>query len=94
MASMDHQIMVKDEVTYATAVTVDRTFEYDSESIEETYGRTEGDPLRVGVQLQPLRPLHPVLLRCCRIGRDGGDDQGLRLLAQAHARRGRYDWPG
>lgn len=48
MGTQDFQLGVKSEVTYGTAVTVDRFFEYDSESISETYGRTEGDPLRVG----------------------------------------------
>ena len=48
MGAMDHQLGVVDEVTYGTAVTVSRFFEYESESIKETYGRTEGDPLRVG----------------------------------------------
>src|SRR5262245_44317276 len=48
MGAMDHQLGVKAESTYGTAVTVDRFFEYESESIEESYGRTEGDPLRVG----------------------------------------------
>lgn len=48
MGAMDHQLGVVDESTYGTAVTVSRFFEYESESIGETYGRTEGDPLRVG----------------------------------------------
>jgi hypothetical protein len=48
MGAMDHQLGVVDEVTYGTAVTVSRFFEYESENIQETYGRTEGDPLRVG----------------------------------------------
>lgn len=48
MGLMDHQIGFADETTYGTAVTPTRFFEYDSESIEETEGRTEGDPLRVG----------------------------------------------
>lgn len=48
MGAMDHQLGVVDEVTYGTAVTVSRFFEYESESISESYGRTEGDPLRVG----------------------------------------------
>lgn len=48
MGAMDHQLGIKDESTYGTPVVVDRFFEYDSESIEETYGRTEGDPLRLG----------------------------------------------
>jgi hypothetical protein len=45
---MDHQLGVVDESTYGTAVTVTRFFEYESENIAETYGRTEGDPLRTG----------------------------------------------
>lgn len=48
MGAMDHQLGVVDESTYGTAVTVTRFFEYESENIQETYGRTEGDPLRVG----------------------------------------------
>ncbi|NUO35886.1 MAG: hypothetical protein HOQ45_02410 [Nocardioidaceae bacterium] len=48
MGALDHQLMVGDEVTYGTPVTPSRGFEYESESIGETYGRTEGDPLRVG----------------------------------------------
>jgi hypothetical protein len=48
MGLMDHQLGVVDESTYGTAVTVTRFFEYESENIAETYGRTEGDPLRVG----------------------------------------------
>jgi hypothetical protein len=48
MGAMDHQLGVVDESTYGTAVTVSRFFEYESENISETYGRTEGDPLRVG----------------------------------------------
>lgn len=48
MGAMDHQIGFVDEVTYGTPVTVTRFYEYESESISETYGRTEGDPLRTG----------------------------------------------
>lgn len=48
MGAMDFQLGVADESTYGTAVTTTRFFEYESEGIEETYGRTEGDPLRVG----------------------------------------------
>ena len=48
MGAMDHQLGVVDEVTYGTPVVVSRFFEYESENIAETYGRTEGDPLRVG----------------------------------------------
>jgi hypothetical protein len=49
MGAMDHQMGVKSEAVYGTpdgAVT--DFFEYESENISETYGRTEGDPLRVG----------------------------------------------
>lgn len=48
MGGMDFQIGFGDESTYGTAVTPTRFFEYDSESIEESEGRTEGDPLRGG----------------------------------------------
>lgn len=48
MTSLDQQLMVKDEVTYATAVTVDRSFEIDSDGMTDAYGRTEGDPMRPG----------------------------------------------
>ena len=48
MGSQDFQMMFADESTYGTAVTPTRTFEYDSESIEDAHGRTVGDPLRRG----------------------------------------------
>lgn len=48
MGAMDHQIGVVSESTYNTPLTVTRFFEYESESIEEEEGRTEGDPLRTG----------------------------------------------
>lgn len=48
MGAQDFQVMFGDESTFNTPVTGTRTFEYDSEGIEETYGRTEGDPLRRG----------------------------------------------
>lgn len=49
MGAMDHQLGVIDESTYGTTPgAVTRFYEYESESIEETEGRTEGDPLRVG----------------------------------------------
>lgn len=48
MAAMDHQLGFANESTYGTPVTVTRFFEYESEGIEESQGRTEGDPLRVG----------------------------------------------
>ena len=48
MGILDQQIGFADESTYGTAATVTRFFEFNSESIEEAEGRTEGDPLRVG----------------------------------------------
>ncbi len=51
MGMLDHQFMLGEESTYGTPVTPTRTFEYNSESIEESYGRTEGDPLRTGTQV-------------------------------------------
>lgn len=48
MSQLDQQIGFADESAYNTAATVTRFFEFDSEGIEETEGRTEGDPLRVG----------------------------------------------
>lgn len=48
MGLMDHQCGFADESTYGTSVTPTRFFEYESEGIEESEGRTEGNPLRVG----------------------------------------------
>jgi|JI10StandDraft_1071094.scaffolds.fasta_scaffold05700_14 hypothetical protein len=48
MGAQDFQLMVGDESTWNTPATVNKTFEYESESIEESYGRTEGQPLRRG----------------------------------------------
>lgn len=48
MGAQDFQCMVANETTYNTPVTTTRGFEYDSEGIEEGYGRTEGTPLRRG----------------------------------------------
>lgn len=48
MTLLDHQIGIAEESTYGTGVTVTKFFEFDSESIEEEEGRTEGDPLRAG----------------------------------------------
>lgn len=48
MGAQDFQMMVGPETTYNTPVVVSRGFEYDSESVEEEYGRTEGTPLRRG----------------------------------------------
>lgn len=51
MGMLDHQFMLGEESTYGTPVTPTRTFEYNSEGIDESYGRTEGDPLRTGTQV-------------------------------------------
>ena len=48
MGILDQQIGFVSEADYGTPVTVTRFFEFNSESINEAEGRTEGDPLRVG----------------------------------------------
>lgn len=48
MGAQDFQLMFGDESTYATPVTVDRTYGYTSEDISEDWGRTESDILRRG----------------------------------------------
>lgn len=48
MGAQDFQLMFGDESTFATPVTPTRTFEYESEGIEDSFGRTEGEPLRRG----------------------------------------------
>lgn len=50
MGAMDFQLGYADETpgAYGVPVTPTKFLEYDSESIEETEGRTEGDPLRTG----------------------------------------------
>ena len=48
MGAMDHQLWSPTRPPMARASPVTRFFEYESESIEEEEGRTEGDPLRVG----------------------------------------------
>lgn len=50
MGALDLQLGVKDEVTFATAVTVDRFYEYseDAAPIVGKAARTEGNPLRTG----------------------------------------------
>ena len=48
MGAQDFQVMFADESTWNTPVTPTRTFEYESEGIDEDYGRTEGAPLRRG----------------------------------------------
>lgn len=51
MGMLDHQFMLGEESVYGTAVTPNRTYEYNSEGIEDSFGRTEGDPLRTGTQV-------------------------------------------
>lgn len=48
MGVLDHQLMIGAESTYGTAVTPTRTYEFNSEGIEESYGRVESEALRVG----------------------------------------------
>ena len=50
MGSFDFQFGAKDEVSFGSAVVVDRFFEYsgDAMPIKGVPGRTEGNPLRVG----------------------------------------------
>jgi hypothetical protein len=48
VTALDQQLMIVDESTYGTIATPIKTFEFNSEGIEEMEGRTEGDPLRVG----------------------------------------------
>lgn len=48
MGILDHQFMLGVESTYATGVTPTRTYEFNSEGIEESYGRIESEALRVG----------------------------------------------
>lgn len=48
MGAMSDQLGTKNETGYNIPSVVDRFFEFESESIADSYGRTEGDPLRVG----------------------------------------------
>lgn len=48
MGLLDHQLMIGEESVYGTAVTPNRTFEFNSEGITEAYGRVESEALRVG----------------------------------------------
>lgn len=47
MGALDQQLSLVDETTYGTAVTTTRFYEFNNESIQDSFGRTEGDPLRV-----------------------------------------------
>lgn len=51
MGLLDHQLGFGVESTYGTPVVTTRFYEYNSEGIDESYGRTEGDPLRVGTHV-------------------------------------------
>lgn len=48
MSVVDYQVMVKNEVTWGTAVTPDRPYALSNESIQEQFGRTEGNALIKG----------------------------------------------
>ncbi len=48
MSALDQQVMFGTESVYGTLTTPTRAYEFNSESIEDSFGRTEGDPLRVG----------------------------------------------
>lgn len=48
MGVLDHQLMIGAESVYGTAVTPNRTFEFNSEGIAEAYARVESEALRVG----------------------------------------------
>lgn len=48
MGLMDFQLGIGTESAYGVAAPLTRFFEYESEGIDESYGRTEGDPLRAG----------------------------------------------
>lgn len=48
---LDHQLGVANETTYGTAVTPARFFEYDTESLQEDFRRTESNALRAGMFL-------------------------------------------
>lgn len=52
MGALDQALLAKNETVYGTPVTVDRAWEFNSESISESYMRTEGDPLRVGTYVK------------------------------------------
>jgi hypothetical protein len=63
MGAFDFQMGAKDEVTFGTAVTVDRFFEYsgDAMPIKGVPGRTEGNPLRVGSRVRRALRVVPYL---------------------------------
>jgi hypothetical protein len=52
MTALDQQVVFGDEVTYGSPVTPVRAYEFNSESIEDSFARTEGDPLRVGTYVK------------------------------------------
>lgn len=52
MGALDQQVVFGNESTYGTLATPTRAFEFNSEGIEDSFGRTEGDPLRVGTYVK------------------------------------------
>lgn len=48
MGILDHQLMIGEESTYGVAVTPTRAYEFNSEGIEESFGRVESEALRTG----------------------------------------------
>ncbi len=52
MGALDQQVMFGAESTYGLLTTPSRAFEFNSEGIEDSFGRTEGDPLRVGTYVK------------------------------------------
>lgn len=52
MAALDHQLGIVPEVTYGTGVTPTKFYEFNSESIEDKFERTEGDPLVKGAYVK------------------------------------------
>src|SRR5437868_4912987 len=55
MAQLDHQLTAIKEVTYATAITTTRAWEFNSEGIEDDARRTEGNPMRTGFAIRSDR---------------------------------------
>lgn len=62
MSLLDHQLGVVDEVAYGTPVTVTKFHEYNSEDIDLTAGRTEGDPLRTGTNVKRSDRFTPYIM--------------------------------
>lgn len=52
MGALDQQVMFGAESTYGLLATPSRAYEFNNESIEDSFARTEGDPLRVGTYVR------------------------------------------